>query len=120
MLAPGTRYWLAETHDGKTVGTIGMEQGDGAVLLRSAAMLPHHRNKGISTALLQHTIQAARAAGCAYAYLFSTGAGAYWTRQGFHEAPVMELVAALPDVPQVRRYQALGWLATEVAWRRNL
>jgi len=113
VLAPGTRYWLAETADRQTIGAIGMELGSNAVLLR-------YRNKGISTALLQETLREAQAAGCSRAYLFSTGAGAYWTRQGFHEVPVPELVAALPDAPQVRRYRALGWLETEVAWRRDL
>ena len=39
---------------------------------------------------------------------------------GFHEVPVPELVAALPAAPQVRHYDALGWLPTEVAWRRDL
>jgi hypothetical protein len=36
---------------------------------------------------------------------------------GFREVPVSELVAALPEAPQVRQYAALGWLSTEVAWR---
>ena len=39
---------------------------------------------------------------------------------GFHEVPVSELIAVLPDAPQVHRYEMLGWLPTEVAWRRDL
>ena len=58
--------------------------------------------------------------GVARAYLFSTDAGAFWARTGFREVPVPELVAALPAAPQVRHYDALGWLPTEVAWRRDL
>lgn len=49
-------------------------------------------------------------------YLFSTGAGPYWMRLGFRETPAPELIAAMPDAPQVRRYDELGWLPTEVAW----
>jgi hypothetical protein len=30
---------------------------------------------------------------------------------------VPELVAALPDAPQVHQYSRMGWLPTEVAWR---
>jgi hypothetical protein len=33
---------------------------------------------------------------------------------------VDELVATLPHVPQVRRFAELGWLDSEVAWRRDL
>ena len=54
------------------------------------------------------------------AYLFSTEAGAFWSRQGFREVPVPELVAALPDAPQVRHYDQQGWLPDEVAWRKDL
>jgi N-acetylglutamate synthase-like GNAT family acetyltransferase len=120
VLAPGTRYWLAQEADGGSIGTIGMEIGDGAMLLRSAAVRPAARGQGIGAALLLRALDEARAAGLRQAYLFSTGAGAFWSRQGFREVPVAELVAALPDAPQVRHYDEQGWLPDEVAWRRDL
>lgn len=50
-------------------------------------------------------------------YLFSTGAGGYFSRLGFRRVAVDEVVAALPDAPQVRRFSELGWLPREIAWR---
>jgi N-acetylglutamate synthase-like GNAT family acetyltransferase len=119
VLAPGTRYWLAEDAYGWVLGVIGIESGAEVVLLRSAAVLSEFRGRGIGTALVQHALDAAAQSGQRAAYLFSTGAGAYWTRLGFRQVPVSEVVAALPNAPQVQQYEALGWLPTEVAWRRE-
>jgi N-acetylglutamate synthase-like GNAT family acetyltransferase len=87
---------------------------------RSAGVLLPWRGMGIADALARAAIDAAARAGCRRIYLFSTGAGEYWRRLGFQEVPVPELVAALPETPQVRHYTALGWLPTEVAWRRDV
>jgi N-acetylglutamate synthase-like GNAT family acetyltransferase len=113
ILWPGTRYWLAEGAAGAVEGAVGLELGAEAVLLRSAAVLPERRGAGIGAALTRAAIAAA---GDAAVYLFSTGAGPYWQRLGFVEVPVDELVAALPDAPQVRHYAERGWLPDEVAW----
>jgi hypothetical protein len=34
--------------------------------------------------------------------------------------PVSEVVAALPDCPQVNHFDRIGWLPTEIAWRKDL
>jgi N-acetylglutamate synthase-like GNAT family acetyltransferase len=120
VLAVGTRYWLAQRVDGEPVGAIGIELGVGAVLLRSAAVRPDARGQGVGAALLRIALNAAAATGYRRAYLFSTDAGVFWSRQGFCEIPVPELVAALPDAPQVRHYDEQGWLPDEIAWRRDL
>jgi N-acetylglutamate synthase-like GNAT family acetyltransferase len=120
LLAPRTRYWIADRPYGDMIGAVGLELGAGAALLRSAAVVPSMRGQGIGTALVRRALDEAAAEGCQRVYLFSTGAGAYWARQGFREVPVPELVAALPDAPQVRYYDRMGWLPDEVAWRRDL
>lgn len=120
IMEPGTRYWLVEDFDGRTVGTVGLELGDGAALLRSAAVHPFRRSQGIGRNLVERALATARDVGCRHVYLFSTGAGAYWQRLGFHEVPVAEVASALPKAPQVMKYTALGSLASEVAWRREL
>ena len=120
VLAPGTRYWVAQDAHGQLIGAVGLEPGRGAALLRSAGVVVPWRGMGIADALARAAIDAAARAGCRRIYLFSTGAGEYWRRLGFQEVPVPELVAALPDTPQVRHYTALGWLPTEVAWRRDV
>ncbi len=120
ILAPGTAWFVAEG-DGAITGTVGIEGfGCAAVLLRSLSVLPLHRNTGIGAELTRFAEDASRAAGAKYLYLFSTGAGAYYRRTGYVEAPVVELTDALPDVPQVRQYERLGWLPTEIAWRKPL
>lgn len=75
-------------------------------------------SQGLGTSLVQHALTAAT--GYQHVYLFSTGAGAYWQRLKFQEVPVSELVAVLPEVPQVKQYELLGWLPTEIAWRHDL
>lgn len=120
ILVPNTQYWLAEASQGGLIGTVGLEFGPEAVLLRSAGVLPAWRSQGVGRALTQQALTTAGEAGYDTVYLFSTGAGRYWQRWGFYEVPVAEMVAALPDVPQVREYDRRGWLATEVAWRHDL
>ncbi|GLV55910.1 GNAT family N-acetyltransferase [Dictyobacter sp. S3.2.2.5] len=120
ILADGTRYWLAEKADGSPIGVVGLELGHGATLLRSVAVSPSFQGQGWGMHLVQWALDAATRAGYQYAYLFSTQAGTYWQRLKFQKVPVSELVAALPEAPQVKRYELLGWLPTEVAWRRDL
>ncbi|MCU0493034.1 MAG: GNAT family N-acetyltransferase [Chloroflexaceae bacterium] len=119
VLTPGSRYWLAEDGD-HVVGAIGLECGSEAGLLRSAGVLPSQRGLGLGAQLTQRLFDAAAAAGLRHLYCFSTGAGDYWQRHGFVEVPVPELVAALPNCFQVQHYAALGWLPTEIAWRKDL
>ena len=120
ILVYGARYWLVEDIHQQLVGTVGLELGKDSVLLRSAAISPSLHGQGVGTYLVQHVLNEARNAGYRHVYLFSTNAGTYWQRLGFHEVPVSELVTALPNAPQVQKYKALGWLHTEVAWRRDL
>ena len=47
ILVQGTRYWLAEDIHKQLVGTIGLEFGQDAVLLRSAAIIPQINGKGL-------------------------------------------------------------------------
>jgi N-acetylglutamate synthase-like GNAT family acetyltransferase len=116
ILEPNTTYWIAEKVD-QVVGCIGLEWGAQSALLRSAAVLPEHRKHGLGTQLLNTALNGARVEHKSFVYLFSTDAGEYWTRQGFREVPVPELVEALPDAPQVHHYRDIGWLPTEIAWR---
>lgn len=120
ILEPGSRYWLALDVEANPVGVIGLEYGNQVVLMRSAAVDPRARKRGIGTALMDWALTSACNEGYRAVYLFSTDAGAYWTRQGFEEVPVPELVELLPEAPQVLHYDEIGWLPTEVAWRRAL
>lgn len=115
----GATYWIALLA-GQPVGTIGLEHGDGASLIRSTAVVPEARGAGVGRALAQSALTLATLRGDRAVYLFSSDAGEFWTRFGFRAVPMDELVEALPDVPQVRSGKLRGWLADETAWRRDL
>jgi N-acetylglutamate synthase-like GNAT family acetyltransferase len=119
VLTSGSRYWVAE-EAGALLGVVGLEYGPQAVLLRSAAVRGDMRGRGIGARLFGHAYAMAAADQITAVYCFSTDAGDYWTRHGFREVPVPELCAALPDAFQVHHYHELGWLPTEVAWRKDL
>ena len=112
----GCTYWLATQH-GETVGCIGLEHGDGASLLRSAAVLPDVQGHGIGGRLAQVALNAARGRGDRAVYLFSSHAGPYWQRLGFVSVPTAEVSAALPGTPQVNSGECRGWIHGELAWK---
>jgi N-acetylglutamate synthase-like GNAT family acetyltransferase len=65
-------------------------------------------------------IQAAQEENLRAIYLFSTGAGAYWTRIGFKQVTVGELVEKLLNSPQVKLFEKLGWLPGEIAFKYSI
>lgn len=115
----GCTYWLA-TAENDVLGTIGLEHGVGVSLLRSAAVRPEVHGRGIGWMLSQTALRAAQERGDRAVYLFSTTAGPFWARFGFRPVPVPDLIAALPDAPQVRGGLRRGWIHADAAWRLNL
>ena len=112
---PAARFWVA-LEDGQVVGVAGLEGSGEDVLLRSVAVAPRLQGRGAGSRLVRAVLREAREAGARRAYLFSTGAGAFWAILGFREVPVPELVAAVGEAPMVRLYADRGWLDSEVAW----
>lgn len=123
MVAPvfgASSWWVACDQRGAVCGTIGAEYSTTAWLLRSAVVAQQARGHGVGGALTHRLIHAARHQHISAVYCFSTDAGDFWQHMGFVEVPVAELLAALPQAPQVAQFAALGWLATEVAWRYDV
>lgn len=83
---PSTTFLLAE-EDGRSAGTIALEIHGSAGLLRSAAVAPEFRGRGIggrlSAALLEH----ARALRLREVVLLTTTAAPYFARLGFTAVP---------------------------------
>lgn len=115
----GSTYWVAEL-DGVPGGCIGLEHGEGASLIRSAAVVPEVRGQGLGRALAESALTYALLRGDRTVYLFSQEAGNYWRRFGFVPVSAEELAAALPNVPQVKSGLLRGWIAHEQAWKRAL
>lgn len=111
----GSTYWLAEAGGG-AVGCVGLEHGQGASLLRSAAVLPEARSLGVGRRLAETALEAAARRGDRSLFLFSSDAGEFWQRFGFVPSTAAEVEAALPDVPQVRSGMCKGWIHGEQAW----
>jgi N-acetylglutamate synthase-like GNAT family acetyltransferase len=119
ILAHRTRYWLA-CRDSELIGAIGLELGARCALLRSAVVVPMERGRGLGQALTDAALSWASVNRFQNVYCFSTEAGRYWAARGFEECAVDEVVRELPDAPQVRLFDGLGWLPTEVAFRKVL
>jgi N-acetylglutamate synthase-like GNAT family acetyltransferase len=120
ILAPNTRYWVAEENNHILVGSVGLELGVDSALLRSVAVLPGFRNIGLGRNLVNVAMTYAKKIGCKRIFLFSMRSGKYWQKLGFQKTPVDELVQSLPDIPQVLKFTSIGKLAIETAWKKDL
>ena len=114
----GSTWWLA-FRDGIEIGCIGLEYGDGVSLIRSAAVEESERNQGLGDALVNTALDAVCKRGDKAVYLFGQ-TDAFWHRYGFQPVDMEEMVAALPDAPQVQAGLQWGWLDREQAWKLAL
>lgn len=118
ILAPGTLYWVCRAEEG-LIGTCGIEPGERCALLRSVCVMEHHRGKRIADQLIHSALQQAIRLDLQRVYLLSKDTGGYFERLGWREVPVAELAARLPQAPQVRRYDEVGWYPNERAFVRS-
>lgn len=119
ILAAGTLYWVCRVSD-ELVGTCGIELGDRCALLRSVCVIQNQRGRGIAEQLIERALLEATRLGLSHIYLFSKDTGGYFQRLGWHEVPVPEVAARLPQAPQVRRYEEIGWYPDERAFVRKV
>lgn len=113
-------FWVLADGSEMVQGFIGFEVFGELALLRSAVVAPQLRGQGFGARLTSHALNWARKNAITHVYCFSTDAGEYWQRFGFAAAPVNEVVAALADASQVKHFERMGWLPTELAWRLDL
>ena len=117
VMVVGTTYWLLE-QDGQPVGAIGLEHGDGASLLRGAAVIPSARGQGLGKQLVQSAVQHAREHGDTVLYMFSTGGD--WESFQFTQVPLAVVMGDVPNAPQVAHYRASGTRPGGTTWMRDL
>ncbi|MBI1279072.1 MAG: GNAT family N-acetyltransferase [Anaerolineaceae bacterium] len=120
ILVAGTRYWVAKTDAGKVAACMGMEFGEDAALIRSLAVYEVYQGERLALRLIENAVEEAKTAGYHHIYCFSTRAADYFQRVGFRPVPVAQLVKALPNVPQVVRFDKIGKLAGERAFHKAL
>jgi len=118
ILAPGTLYWVCRAQN-ELLGTCGIEPGNGCALLRSVCVVRKRRGNRIAERLVSRALLEAARLGLRDVYLFSKDTGGYFERLGWREVTVAEVAARLPEAPQVRRYEAIGWYPDERAFVRN-
>jgi len=79
-------FWVCgESPD--LIGVIGLEAYGTVALLRSLAVAPTWRGRGLGAALLVHAERAARQRGIAALYLLTTTAEAFFIRRGYVRLP---------------------------------
>ncbi|MBZ9713406.1 GNAT family N-acetyltransferase [Deinococcus multiflagellatus] len=116
-LAEGTTYWVME-RGGQPVGAIGLEHGQGASLLRGAAVLPEARGGGLGRRLIMSALEYAQGRGDRTLYLFSKGGD--WSNFGFQQVPLAVVMGDIPDAPQIQAYRARGERPGGTTWMRTL
>lgn len=77
-----TRFLVARDN-GQVVACAVLEDYERAGLLRSVAVDPSHRNRGLARSLTNALIERARAQGLAAVYLLTDTAAGYFARHGF-------------------------------------
>ena len=120
--APTVRLWLLRDADGVVLGSTGYEVSESGldVLIRSVAVDPELRARGLGLRLAQFALDDAARAGARRAWLFSRRSGPFWQRLGFAPANRDDLATTLANTHQVRLFEATGQLHRVVAWSRPL
>jgi N-acetylglutamate synthase-like GNAT family acetyltransferase len=120
--APTVRLWLLRDADGLVLGSTGYEVSESGldVLIRSVAVDPERRARGLGLRLAQFALDEAARTGARHAWLFSRRSGPFWQRLGFTPANRDDLATTLANTHQVQLFEATGQLHREVAWSRPL
>lgn len=84
------------------VGTVGIEHYGSEGLLRSLAVAPSRRSRGIGDLLLRHAIEEARRLGIRRLVLLTTTAAGYFERHGWRVIDRSSVTGGITASPQFR------------------
>ena len=79
------RHFLVMRDGTRLVGVVGLEVVGESSLLRSLAVLPRYRNKGIASELVRKMEEYARSKGIEKLYLLTITAEEFFAKQGYQE-----------------------------------
>ncbi|MBB3934634.1 MULTISPECIES: GNAT family N-acetyltransferase [Aureimonas] len=92
---PGRVFLRYATEDGEFVGIGGFEPLGSAVLLRSIAVVPEHRGRGVGGAITADLMERGRVQGAADAFAFTTGERTFLAALGFQRVERTKAPAAV-------------------------
>ena len=96
----GPQYVVANDSKGRLVGVAGLEIYETDALLRSVAVAPSFRSRGLGGQLTRDRLQWAVQHGASTIYLLTTDASSYWQRHGFSEISREEAPSAIRSTSQ--------------------
>ena len=85
---------------GRLIGVVGVQVLGGAGLLRSLAVDPSARDRGLGGQLCERVLREARARGLTELWLLTTSARDYFARRGFEVVPREEAPGAVRSTAQ--------------------
>jgi len=86
--------------DDALIGVVGLQACGGVGLLRSLAVAPGHRDRGIARALCERVFEMAGERAMESLWLLTTSAKDYFTRRGFEAVPRDEAPEAIRTTAQ--------------------
>jgi len=89
----GRTFFRAVSDAGQTIGYSGIERCAGDALLRSVAVLPEYRSRGLGRAIVQAALQKVGRSGDVF--LATTSAAPFFSTLGFTEVPRTVVPAAV-------------------------
>ncbi|MBS1230642.1 MAG: family N-acetyltransferase [Proteobacteria bacterium] len=95
-------FELAEDAGGHIVGLAGFDRAGSDALLRSLAVAPDWRGRGLGEALVARRAAAARLAGVSAFYLLTTSAADYFRRLGYRDVTRVDVPSAIAAHAQFR------------------
>lgn len=85
-VSPGRQDFIVAVSGNSIVGVVGLERAGPYGLLRSLAVGPGHRDKGLGKALLDEMLSHAWLKGIGEIYILTTTASGFFKRRGFEAA----------------------------------
>lgn len=95
-------FELAVDVHGRIVGLAGFDRAGSDALLRSLAVAPDCRGRGLGDAMVMRRAAAARLAGVSAFYLLTTSAADYFRRLGYRDVARAEVPTAIAAHAQFR------------------
>jgi N-acetylglutamate synthase-like GNAT family acetyltransferase len=103
-IAPHLPYFTLAREDGHIIGVIGVEVHGRDGLMRSLAVAPDHRGRGVARRLYAMLLKSARGLGITRLYLLTATAQSWFQLLGFRAVPRDEVPEAIRSTEEFRAF----------------